>query len=66
MTDRISPETLIEYLLHGRSMAHEDLTRQADPARKEPLSLADAIAADLAFDAATAAAIEREAGKSNR
>ena len=59
---------LIEYLTHCGSVVHEDLNRGpglGHAARMEPLSLVDAIAADLAFDDAIAAAIEREAGKSN-
>ena len=61
MTDRISREMLIEYLTHavtGRSGLGQ-------AAGIESLSLADAIAADVAFDDAIAAAIEREAGESN-
>jgi hypothetical protein len=59
---------LLEYLTHCGFVVHEGLNRLSGlghAARMEPLSLADAIAADVAFDDAIAAAIEREAGKSH-
>jgi hypothetical protein len=59
---------LIEYLQHGGSAVHEDFIRRfglGNAARTEPLSVADAVAADLAFDDAIAAAIDRGAGKSH-
>jgi hypothetical protein len=58
---------LIEYLTDCGFVADEGVYRRSGlehAARTEPLSLADAIAADLAFDDATAATIEREADKS--
>ena len=58
---------LIEYLTQSGSMVHEDFIRGSaleDAAGTEP-SVVDAIAADVAFDAAIAAAIERQAAKSN-
>ena len=58
---------LIEYLTACGFVVDEGVYRRSGlehAARTEPLSLADAIAADLAVDDATAAAIEREAGTS--
>lgn len=53
---------LIAYLTHCGLVGDEALKRQfglGDEVRMEPLSLADAIAADVALDDAIAAAIDR-------